>query len=133
MKESLILLLLFVGAALCDAEEKQKFGLGMWVWPQKAFDTAEARDKLLAFCDEEGITHLDQHVGIKKSASGPSLQNAEALAKLVVAARKQGVTVSGLQGSGKCSSDITTRVRSRIYVKSLLSTKNCQRASGSLV
>lgn len=101
MRERFILLLMFFGALLCDAEEKQKPGLGMWVWPQKAFDTAESRKKLLAFCVEEGITHLDQHVGIKKSASGPSLQNAEALAKLVIAARKQGVTINALQGSGK--------------------------------
>lgn len=101
MKESLILLLLFFGPPLCDAEEKQKPGLGMWVWPQKAFDTEESREKLLAFCAEEGITHLDQHIGIKKSASGPSLQNAEALAKLVIGACKQGVTINALQGSGK--------------------------------
>lgn len=82
------------------ADEDSKPGLGMWVWPQTAFDTAVAREKLLTFCAKEGITHFDQHISIEKGSSDPSVENADALAMLVVAARKQGVTVNALRGSG---------------------------------
>ncbi|MEP2777234.1 MAG: hypothetical protein ABJQ29_01745 [Luteolibacter sp.] len=99
MKKSFILLLLFLCASFCGAAESEKPGLGMWVWPQTAFDTPAAREKLLAFCADERITHLDQHVGFGKGATGLSLQNADALGKLVVAARKQGITINALRGS----------------------------------
>lgn len=93
------LLPLFLWAVSCNAVQSSRPGLGMWVWPQTAFSTAPARERLLAFCAEEGVVHLDQHVGIESRPAGGSLKNAEALAALVVAARKQGVTVNALRGS----------------------------------
>lgn len=101
MKESLTLFLLFFCGVFCDAGEKSKPDLGMWIWSQSAFDTAEARKRLLEFCADEGITRLDQHVSIQKNASGYSLKNAEALAKLILEAHKQGITMNALRGSGR--------------------------------
>jgi len=92
-------LMLFLGATLCGAGENKKPGFGMWVWPQTAFRTTEAREKLLTFCAKEGISHLDQHVSIERGDTDRSLKNAAPLAALVVAARKQGMTVNALMGS----------------------------------
>lgn len=80
--------------------QSKKPGLGMWVWPQTAFDTAPAREKLLDFCAQEGIAHLDQHIGIEIGKAGPFLKNADALAALVVTMQEQGITVNALRGSG---------------------------------
>jgi hypothetical protein len=71
----------------------------MWVWPQTAFSTEAAREKLLAFCAEQGITHLDQHVGFENGRAGRALENAHALTAWVVAAREKGITVNALRGS----------------------------------
>ena len=38
--------------------------LGMWAWKQTHFDTAQARSEMLDFCEQEGISHIDQHVVI---------------------------------------------------------------------
>jgi hypothetical protein len=71
----------------------------MWVWPQAAFSTEASREKLLAFCAAEGITHLDQHVGIENENAVRSLKDAKALAAPVVSAREKGITVNALRGS----------------------------------
>ena len=71
-----------LSGALCAADEDRKPGLGMWVWPQTAFDTAAAREQLLAFCAQEGITHFDQHISIEEGSPDPSVENADALAAL---------------------------------------------------
>ncbi len=92
------ILLLVLSAMLCDAGENDKPGLGMWVWPQNAFNTAAARRELLDFCAKEGISHVDQHVRIEIRSAALSIANADALTALVVAAQKQGMTVNALRG-----------------------------------
>ncbi len=97
MRNTVLFILLLV-AIQCGADQNDTPRLGMWVWPQAAFSTETAREKLLAFCAEQGITHLDQHVGIENGNAVRSLKNANALATLVIAAQKKGVTVNALQG-----------------------------------
>ena len=68
--------------------------LGMWAWKQAHFDTAEARGEMLDFCEQEGISHIDQHVSIRNDA----IANAEALKSLIVEAAERGMTVNALRG-----------------------------------
>lgn len=100
MRPTTLFILLLV-VSQCFADEDFTTRLGMWVWPEEAFSTEAAREKLLAFCAEQGITHLDQHAGIENSDSMRSLKNADMLIELVVAAREKGVTVNALRGSPK--------------------------------
>ena len=74
-------------------------GLGMWSWRQTAFNTIETRRKLLAFCAQEGIAHVDQHVDINEEGKVHSVQNADSLRTLIIEAAKQSVTVSALRGA----------------------------------
>jgi len=66
----------------------------MWVWRQAHFDTAEARGEMLDFCEQEGISHIDQHVSIRNGA----IANADALKSLIVEATEHGMTVNALRG-----------------------------------
>ncbi|MDG1667770.1 MAG: hypothetical protein P8I96_02415 [Opitutae bacterium] len=68
--------------------------LGMWVWKQAHFDTIEARGEMLDFCEQEGISHIDQHVSIRNGA----IANADALKSLIVEATEHGMTVNALRG-----------------------------------
>ena len=50
----------------CLALEGREPPLGMWVWKQIHLESEEALGELLDFCEREEITHIDQHVSIKK-------------------------------------------------------------------
>ena len=68
--------------------------LGMWAWKQTHFDTAKARSEMLDFCEQEGISHIDQHVVIHKSI----ITNSDALKCLIVEAAQRDITVNALRG-----------------------------------
>jgi hypothetical protein len=66
----------------------------MWVWKQIHLESEEAGGELLDFCEREEITHIDQHVSIKKGI----LLNAEALRNFIIKAADRGITVNALRG-----------------------------------
>tara|TARA_B100000989_G_scaffold250665_1_gene198517 strand:- start:145 stop:984 length:840 start_codon:yes stop_codon:yes gene_type:complete len=66
----------------------------MWVWNQIHLESAEALGELLDFCEREEITHIDQHVSIKKGI----LLNAGALRNFIIKAADHGITVNALRG-----------------------------------
>jgi hypothetical protein len=66
----------------------------MWVWKQIHLESEEARGELLDFCEREEITHIDQHVSIKKGI----LLNAESLRNFIIKAADRGITVNALRG-----------------------------------
>lgn len=68
--------------------------LGMWAWKQAHFQTLEARAEMLAFCEREGISHIDQHLSIKDGF----IRNFQSLEKLVAEAAGRGITVNALRG-----------------------------------
>jgi hypothetical protein len=76
-------------------------GLGMWVWSESDFSTDEARQKLLAFCLNHHINHLDIHISISGDESEPVLQGVDALRSLVQLAGLNNITVAALRGSPK--------------------------------
>ena len=78
----------------CLALEGREPPLGMWVWKQIHLESEEARGKLFDFCEREEITHIDQHVSIKKGI----LLNAEALRNFIIKAAERGITVNALRG-----------------------------------
>jgi hypothetical protein len=80
----------------CHADENRKPSLGMWAWKQSHFATAKARKDMLDFCEQEGISHIDQHISIKNGA----IQNPDALRQLAAEATKRSITVNALRGSG---------------------------------
>jgi hypothetical protein len=84
-----------VAAPPRDAADRMP-GLGMWVWGPLA--TAQSRKELLAFCAEEKISHIDQHIGIERVGDERSVKNTAALRALVVAAARQDLTVNALRG-----------------------------------
>ncbi len=68
--------------------------LGMWAWKQTHFDTAKARSEMLDFCEQEGISHIDQHVVINNNI----ITNVDALKCLIAQAAQRGITVNALRG-----------------------------------
>ena len=57
--------------------------LGIWSWSQDSISTPEARTKLLDFCRDQGVSHIDQHVSIRKQGDQQVLQNPDQLAELI--------------------------------------------------
>lgn len=91
------IVLIFLSTIICNANEIKQPHLGMWAWKQSHFDTVEAQDAMLIFCAAEGISHIDQHIGIKNGV----VQNAKAAKQLVIKASKHSVTVNFLRGDHK--------------------------------
>lgn len=73
-------------------------GLGMWVWSKSAFSTQESREKLVQFCLQHHISHLDVHVEMSWDGQNPTLQNPGALKDLLVLAGQKNITTSILRG-----------------------------------
>jgi len=73
-------------------------GLGMWVWSNSSFSTREAREKLVQFCLQHQISHLDVHVEMSWDGGKPALLNPEALRDLMVLAGPKNITTSILRG-----------------------------------
>ncbi len=78
----------------CLALEGREPPIGMWVWGQIHLESEEARGELFDFCEREEITHIDQHVSIKKGI----LLDAEALRNFIIKAAERGITVNALRG-----------------------------------
>jgi hypothetical protein len=73
-------------------------GLGMWVWSNSSFSTQESREKLVQFCLQNQISHLDVHVEISWTGRKPTLINLEALKDLMVLAGPKNITTSIIRG-----------------------------------
>jgi hypothetical protein len=73
-------------------------GLGMWVWSHSSFSTQESREKLIQFCLQHQISHLDVHVKILWDGRKPALKNPEDLKDLMVLAGPKNITTSILRG-----------------------------------
>ena len=73
-------------------------GLGMWVWSRSSFSTQESRERLVQFCLQHQISHLDVHVEISWAGRKPALKNPEALKDLMVLAGQKNITTSILRG-----------------------------------
>lgn len=73
-------------------------GLGMWVWSQSSFSTQQSREKLVQFCLQHQITHLDVHVEISRDDTKLRLKSAETLKDLMVLAGQNNITTSILRG-----------------------------------
>ncbi len=78
----------------CLALDGREPPLGMWVWKQIHLESDEACGELLDFCEREDITHIDQHLSIKKGM----LLNEEALRDFIIKAANRGITVNALRG-----------------------------------
>jgi hypothetical protein len=79
----------------------QPKGLGMWVWSKSSFSTEEARRKLMQFCLEHRIGHLDVHVRISHEDEKPRLKDPEALKQLILLAGRHQITTAALRGNPK--------------------------------
>ena len=73
-------------------------GLGMWVWSHSSFSTQESRERLVQFCLQHQISHLDVHVEISWAGQKPALKDPEPLKDLMVLAGRKNVTTSILRG-----------------------------------
>jgi hypothetical protein len=73
-------------------------GLGMWVWSSSSFSTEESREKLVQFCLQHQISHLDVHVEISWAGEKPAIGHSEPLKDLIVLARRKKITTSILRG-----------------------------------
>lgn len=81
--------------------------LGLWVWRDTDFNTPLARQELLDFSQQYGITHLDVHArliegdsdGDGEGEGGLVLREAQAMARLTIEAGERGITVAALRGA----------------------------------
>jgi hypothetical protein len=73
-------------------------GLGMWVWSYSAFSTEDSRQRLVKFCVDHGITHLDVHVEMISKGPTPTLKDADAFKDLISLAGQHQITTSALRG-----------------------------------
>jgi hypothetical protein len=76
-------------------------GLGMWVWSNSAFSTQDARQKLVKFCVDHGIIHLDVHIKMSSKGKNPTLKDAEAFKDLILLAGQHKITTAALRGDPK--------------------------------
>lgn len=94
-------ILLFILAALAipvSLPAKSANGLGMWVWSNSAFSTQNSRQKLVKFCVDHGIIHLDVHVKMSSKSKTPTLKDADAFKDLILLARQHQITTAALRG-----------------------------------
>ena len=77
---------------------KPTSGLGMWVWSSSAFSTQDARQKLVKFCVDHGIIHLDVHIKMSSKGKRPTLKDGEAFKDLILLAGQHQITISALRG-----------------------------------
>jgi hypothetical protein len=75
--------------------------LGMWVWSKSSFSTEEARQKLVLFCIDHNIDHLDIHVEVSSDGENTVVQDAAALKDLILLAGHHNITTAALRGSPK--------------------------------
>lgn len=73
--------------------------LGMWVWPQAAYSTREARDKLVGFCVRHHIDRLEVHVRFTRDHGAPAVRDAEEIADLLSLARRNNISIAAVRGS----------------------------------
>jgi hypothetical protein len=73
-------------------------GLGMWVWSNSAFSTEDSRQRLVKFCVDHGITHLDVHVRMLSKGQNPTLKDADAFKDLILQAGQHQITTAALRG-----------------------------------
>ena len=93
-----VLLLAVILAVPVTLNAQGTDGLGMWVWSNSAFSTQESREKLVQFCLQHHISHLDVHVEMSWDGKKPILQNPGALRDLFVLAGQKNITTSILRG-----------------------------------
>jgi len=73
-------------------------GLGMWVWSHSPFSTQDSRRKLVKFCNDHDIIHLDVHVKMSSNGKNPTLKDANAFKELILLAGKHQITTAVLRG-----------------------------------
>ena len=73
-------------------------GLGMWVWSNSAFSTQDARRKLIKFCVDHRIIHLDAHIKMSSNGKTPALKDAGAFKDLILLAGQNRITTAALRG-----------------------------------
>ena len=93
-----LFLLITILAAPFTLNAQSTDGLGMWVWSDSSFSTQQSRDKLVQFCLQHQITHLDVHVEISWDDGKPVLKSPGALKDLMVMAGQKNITTSILRG-----------------------------------
>ena len=93
-----VFLLATILAAPVTLNAQSTDGLGMWVWSNSSFSTQESKEKLVQFCLQHQIGHLDVHVEISWDGKKPVLQNPGVLKDLMVLAGQKNITTSILRG-----------------------------------
>jgi hypothetical protein len=73
--------------------------LGMWVWPQTAYSTREARQQLIQFCVSHHIDRLDVGVRIARDNGTPAVESPEAIANLISLAEQNNIATVAVRGS----------------------------------
>ncbi len=70
----------------------------MWVWSNSAFSTPDARRKLIKFCVDHRIIHLDVHIKMSSKGKPPALKDADAFKDLILLAGQNQITTAALRG-----------------------------------
>jgi hypothetical protein len=83
-------------------KETSSTTFGMWLWHEKWTRSETAQDRVLAFCEQYGITLLPVQFHLKHGSSGrgrPKLRYAKMLRRLVIKAGEKGIRVEALDGA----------------------------------
>lgn len=76
-------------------------GIGMWVWSVSSYATDEARQRLVQFCLQHQISHLDINIRMTKDDAIPVLPAVEAFKELILLAGQHNITTAALRASPK--------------------------------
>jgi hypothetical protein len=76
-------------------------GIGMWVWSVSSYATDEARQRLVQFCLQHQISHLDINIRMTKDDAIPVLPAVEAFKEIILLAGQHNITTAALRGSPK--------------------------------
>lgn len=90
--------------------------VGMWVWKEQWINTPAERQRLIAFCREQGITRLlmNMHWDESADAAEPRLRYPDELRDLLAMGRDAGVTVEALDGGRLIGPDEQARYMAKL-------------------
>lgn len=92
--------------------------VGMWVWKERWINTQAERQRLIAFCGEQGITRLMMNIHFDWAESAdpaePRLRYPDELRDLLALGRDTGVTVEALDGGRLIGPDEQARYMAKL-------------------
>lgn len=85
-------------AAAPEAAPEKTLIQGLWAWRFEWYETPEAREEMLSFCEAHGYTMIMMQVHLDKESDPLVFRDPEAMTALVTEAAERGIAIEALDG-----------------------------------